>query len=59
MKLQADNINGVCKVESFDTEPMNQELFYAMLKDNDDASVICSEVDDAMAARIDEEYGIH
>jgi hypothetical protein len=59
MKLQADNINGVCKVESFDAEPMSQDLFYSMLSDNDYDSIICSEVDHEMAARIDAEYGIH
>ena len=59
MKLQADNINGVYQVEEFEGTVMTQELFYASLKDNEMDSVICAEVDVAMAAKIDEEYGIH
>jgi len=59
MKVQADNINGVYTVESFDGEVMDQTSFYSALKDNPDSSVICAEIDEAMAEKIDTEYGIH
>jgi hypothetical protein len=59
IKLQADNINGVYQVESFEGEILSQENFYTSLKDNPDDSVICAEVDKEMALKIQEEYGIH
>lgn len=59
MKVQADNVNGVYKVDDFDGEVMSQEDFYEALSTNQEDSVICADIDDAMAARIEEEYGIH
>ena len=59
MKLQADNINGVYKVEDFEGEVMSQQYFYDSLATNSDDSVICAEVDAAMAEKIEAEYGIH
>ena len=58
-KVQADNVNGIHEVEEFEGDILSQEVFYSSLKDNPDDSVICAEIDDAMAAKIDEEYGIH
>lgn len=59
MKVQADNVNGVYKVDDFEGEVMSQEDFYEALSTNPEDSVICADIDDAMAARIEEEYGIH
>ncbi len=59
MKLQADNINGVYKVEDFEGNVISQQLFYDRLRDNEADSILCAEVNDEMAAKIQEEYGIH
>lgn len=59
MKVQADNINGVYKVEDFEGIVLTAEEFYEALSDNPDESVICAEIDDAMAEKIEAEYGIH
>jgi hypothetical protein len=59
MKLQADNINGVYQVEEFEGEVLSQQDFYDSLATNPDESVICAEVDAAMAEKIEKEYGIH
>lgn len=59
VKVQADNINGVNKVEEFEGEVLSQADFYDCLSTNPDDSVICAEIDDAMAAKIEEEYGIN
>lgn len=59
MKLQADNVNGVCKVEDFDGAVLSQQDFYDSLKNNPDDSTICAEVGEEMAAKIEAEYGIH
>ena len=61
MKLQADNINGVyqVQVEEFEGEVLSQQDFYDSLATNPDESVICAEIDAAMAEKIENEYGIH
>jgi hypothetical protein len=59
MKLQADNINGVYQVEEFEGEVLSQQDFYDSLATNPDESVICAEIDAAMAEKIEKEYGIH
>ena len=61
MKIQADNINGVYKVEEFDSgvEVMDQDTFYAQLDINPEGSVIGAEVDEDYVTIIDSEYGIH
>ncbi len=59
MKVQADNVNGVYKVDDFEGEVMSQEDFYEALPTNPEDSVISANIDDAMTARIEEEYGIH
>lgn len=59
MKVQADNINGVYEVEDFEGEVVSQEDFYDSLDSNPDGSIICAEIDEAMAKKIDAEYGIH
>ena len=58
MKLQADNITGVYKVEEFEGEVLSQQDFYDALSTNPDESIICAEVDSAMAEKIEDEYGI-
>ena len=59
MKLQADNVNGVYQVEEFEHEVLSQQDFYDSLATNPEDSVICAEVDPAMAEKIEAEYGIH
>ena len=59
MKVQADNINGVYKVDEFQGEILSQDDFYAALSGNADNSVICAEIDEALAEKIEDEYGIH
>lgn len=59
MKVQADNTNGVYQVEDFEGEVLSQQDFYEALNSNADDSVICAEIDEAMAAKIEAEYGIH
>jgi hypothetical protein len=59
MKVQADNINGICKVETFEGKILSQEDFYGSLNCNPDSSVICAEIDNDMAEKIEAEYGIH
>lgn len=59
MKIQADNINGVYQVEDFKGSILSQQDFYDALDGNIDNSIICAEVDEAMAKKIDAEYGIH
>jgi hypothetical protein len=59
MKVQADNINGVYKVEEFEGEVMTEQEFYSSLKDNRTDSVICAEISEEMAEKIEAEYGIH
>jgi hypothetical protein len=59
MKVQADNISGVYRVDEFEGEVLSQEDFYDSLSTNPDGSVICAEIDEKMAEKISEEYGIH
>ena len=59
MKVQADNVNGVYVVNDFEGEVINQDLFFKLLKDNDDETILCAEIDDEMFKKIDAEYGIH
>lgn len=61
MRLQADNINGVCKVDHFEEVAvvMEENEFYASLRSNPDDRVICSDVSNETAELIDAEYGIH
>lgn len=64
IKLIADTINGVYKVDSFydydsnDLTTMGQSDFYDTLK-TDFTGAIGAEVTESMAELIDAEYGIH
>jgi hypothetical protein len=59
MKVQADSTNGVYQVEDFEGEVLSQKDFYDALGSNPDDSVICAEIDEEMAEKIEAEYGIH
>ena len=59
MNLQADCINGVYVVDDFEGEVLSQEYFYDCLSDLPEDNVICCEADEAMIAKIDQEYGVH
>jgi hypothetical protein len=59
MKVQADNINGVYVVDYFEGEFLSQDDFYESLKNNQDDVIICAEIDEDMAAKINAEYGIN
>jgi len=59
MKVQADNINGVYRVDDFEGEILSQEDFYAALIGNTDVSVICADIDEDMIVKIEFEFGIH
>ena len=62
MKVMADIINGVFKVDSFDdfngADVMSQEDFYSSLPDLSDGEIICADIDSTMARKIEAEYGI-
>jgi len=58
-KLQADNINGVYVVSNFEANVLPQDLFYSMLANNADDSVLCSEVNEEIFKLISDEYGIN
>lgn len=58
-KLQADTINGVYKVESFDGEDMkNESLFFECLADCSDGDILCCTVSDEMFKKINDKYGV-
>ncbi|WP_461521142.1 hypothetical protein [Porticoccus sp.] len=59
MKVQADTNNGVYRVEDFDGEVLSQQDFYEALDGLCEGEFICAEIDEATAAKIDAEYGIH
>lgn len=60
MKVQADNINGVYRVDSLDdAEVLGQKEFYESLSSNPDGKVIGAEIDATVASKIESEYGIH
>lgn len=59
MKVQADNITGVYVVDDFEGEFLSQDDFYESLKNNQDDVIICAEIDEDMAAKINAEYGIN
>lgn len=62
-KVMADTISGVFQVSSFDDFKgcviLDQDAFYASLKDLSDNEIIGAEIDKSMSDKIDAEYGIH
>jgi hypothetical protein len=59
MKVMADNVNGVSKVEEFEGVVLTGEEFYEALGSDSGECLIYAEIDDEMAEKIDAEYGIH
>ena len=58
MKVQADTINGIYGVAKFDTEAIDEKLFYGLLSTMEAGEVMASTLSDDMVAKITKEYGI-
>ena len=60
MKVQADTINGVYKIDDFSTDAqvIDEELFYGLLPTMADGEIMAATLSDDMVAKITEEYGI-